>query len=87
MQPKEQHPLEKIFENLSIPVTVYRGRVVKRLVGGWEVAGVKAANCSQVDEIIDTLDKGGLFPDTGYIGVDDKFKGKQEQWRKQRFGD
>lgn len=87
MSEEKKHPLEKLFEDKIIPVTIYRKVICKKLIGGFECLGQKVVRPEQVDEIIDAHEKGGLFPDDGYIGVDEDFKAKQERWRKQRFGD
>ena len=86
MSEEKKHPLEKADWGL-MQITVYRNCVVSRLVGGFSVFSQKVVRPEQVDEIIDNHEKGGLFPNDGLVAVDDKFKEKQEQWRKQRFGD
>ena len=46
------HELEKIKFGV-IPITVYRGCLVTKLVGGFEIFGQKVSKPEQVDEIID----------------------------------
>jgi len=50
------HPIDKINWGV-IPITVYRGCLLTRLVGGYEIFGQKVSKPEQVDEIINQAGK------------------------------
>lgn len=47
-----KHPIEEIEWGV-IPVTVYRGCLLTRLVGGYEIFNQRVQTPQQVDEVID----------------------------------
>jgi hypothetical protein len=47
-----KHELEKIVWGI-IPITVYRGCIVEKLIGGYKVFNTKCLTCKEVDNIID----------------------------------
>ena len=51
METKEQHELLKVKFGV-IPVTVYRGCIVEKAIGGYIVFGRKALTVHDVDDII-----------------------------------
>ena len=46
------HELEKIKFGV-IPITVYRGCLVTKLIGGWEVWGKRVSTPDEIDQLID----------------------------------
>jgi len=51
-----KHDIEKITWGV-IPITVYRGCLLTRLVGGYEIFGQKVSKPEEVDAIIDKAGK------------------------------
>jgi len=49
---QDKHPIEKITFGI-IPITVYRGCLLTKLVGGYEIFGTKCKTPQEVDLIID----------------------------------
>jgi len=49
---ESKHELEKVSWGV-IPITVYRGCLVTKLVGGWEIWGKRVLTTTDVDELID----------------------------------
>jgi len=52
MNKEPTHPIEKITFGI-IPITVYRGCLLTKLVGGYEIFGTKCKPPQEVDLIID----------------------------------
>ncbi len=52
METKEKHPLRSINFGV-IPITVYRGIILERLIGGYKLFGKTCITEKEVDEIID----------------------------------
>ncbi len=50
-QEKEKHPLEMVKWGI-IPICNYNGKLVTRLIGGYEIMGQKVKTPQQVDEVI-----------------------------------
>ena len=48
----DKHPIEKINFGV-IPITVYRGCILTKIIGGYEIFGTKCKTPQQVDEVID----------------------------------
>jgi len=53
---QDKHPIEKITFGV-IPITVYRGCLLTKLVGGYEIFGTKCKTPQEVDAIIDKAGK------------------------------
>ncbi len=56
-QEKEKHPLEIVKWGV-IPIVNYSGKLVTRLIGGYEIMGQKVKTPQQVDEVILNSEKG-----------------------------
>ena len=73
------HELEKIKFGV-IPITVYRGCLVTKLIGGWEVWGKRVSTTDEIDQLIDeagtilneSIDRGGVTVKEGFSCVNDK---------------
>jgi len=69
----EKHELEKVSWGV-IPITVYRGCLVTKLVGGYEIWGNRVLKPQDVDELIDkagsilseSIDRGGQTVREGF---------------------
>jgi len=67
------HELEKIKFGV-IPITVYRGCLVTKLIGGWEVWGKRVSTTDEIDQLIDeagtilneSIDRGGVTVKEGF---------------------
>jgi len=53
---QDKHPIENITFGI-IPITVYRGCLLTKLVGGYEIFGTKCKTPQEVDLIIDKAGK------------------------------
>jgi len=49
---KNDHELTELL-NKIVPINMYKGCLVKKLIGGYEVLGHKVKTPSEVDEVID----------------------------------
>lgn len=74
----------KVHELLSvkfgvIPITVYRGCLVTKLIGGWEVWGKRVSTPDEIDQLIDeagtilneSIDRGGVSVKDGFSCTND----------------
>ena len=52
METKEKHPLRLINWGV-IPITIYRGVLVEKLIGGYKIFSTTCITEKEVDEIID----------------------------------
>jgi len=74
-----KHELEKIKWGV-IPITVYRGCLVTKLIGGWEVWGKRVSTPDEIDQLIDeagtilneSIDRGGVTVKEGFSCANDK---------------
>ncbi len=48
---EDKHPLEKVVWGI-IPIVNYFGKLVTRLIGGYEIMGQKVKTPQEVDEVI-----------------------------------
>lgn len=53
----QKHYLDKILRDV-VPIGVYRGVLVEKLIGGWKVFGQTVVSAEEVDRVIDESLKG-----------------------------
>jgi len=53
---ENKHELEKLLSAV-VPIGVYRGCIVSKIVGGYSIFGHKVKTTAEIDQIIDSAKK------------------------------